>query len=168
MSQSQSQPTQTGTICTEQQALIGGLVASLAAVVLAVLAVRQILGILGDLIWFTLSLVALAALVQYWTVQSRKGDLTNQKVVVAVASVLVGLVLFFYSIYSVLSLGFQLIWIGILVWSVGAVASFWLTRSHKGGLTWGKVALNAAWPVSPAGRIYANIKRRRQTTTNQA
>lgn len=79
-----SQPTQPGAVVDEKTALFGGLAVSVFAVFVALAAVKQVLDVIGQLIWLAIGLYILGMMVQYWTAQSYKDGLTKKEATMAV------------------------------------------------------------------------------------
>lgn len=52
----------------------------------------------------------------------------------------------------------SLIWLGVLVYLLGALVQFWVAQSYKDGLTVNEVLLSVLWPVDMIKTIRAGVK----------
>ncbi len=102
------------------------------------------------------------------SVKHRRSKGTGAKVlprraarVLGFVATIIALPLIFSGLKAAFFQFFPLVWIGILVWIIGAFVCFWVSRSYKDGLTAQKLLADASWPARVRTAIRKDDKARR-------
>jgi hypothetical protein len=75
-------------------------------------------------------------------------------------TVLVGLPLAIFGIFSILGIIGSLVWLAVAVYLVGLIVQYWVSKAYLDGLTTGEVLATLAWPVATIQSIRAGVKAR--------
>jgi hypothetical protein len=75
-------------------------------------------------------------------------------------TLLVGLPLAIFGIFSILGIIGSLVWLAVAVYLVGLIVQYWVSKAYLDGLTTGEVIATLVWPVATFQSIRAGVKAR--------